>query len=72
MEVVYSYLNNSIDRTGFLAEATVDTLGHVNVVACSSPAAISSSLSLNGNGLGSTEAVKERKRKEDSCELIAV
>lgn len=46
-----THLHDSVNRAGFLAETTVDTLGHVNVIACSSAAAIRSWLSLNGDGL---------------------
>lgn len=56
------YLNNSVDRTGFLAEATVDALGHIDVIASGSPAAISSRLSLNSNGLQSPQ---EQKRETE-------
>lgn len=57
-----SYLNYGINRTGFLAEATVDTLGHINVITCGPPAAISSSLSFNGNGLGSTRGGRDQTK----------
>lgn len=56
-----SYLNNGINRTGFLTEATVDTLGHINVIACGSPAAISSGLSFNSDGLFITERKEAKK-----------
>lgn len=46
-----THLHNGVNRAGLLAEATVDTLGHVDVVACSPAAAIGSWLSLNGDGL---------------------
>lgn len=58
----FSYLNKSINRTSFLAETTVDSLCHVNVIASSSPAAISSSLSLNSNGLRHEET-KDQTRQ---------
>ena len=44
--------NNSIDRTAFLAETTVDALGHVNIISSRPAAAILSLLCFNGNGLG--------------------
>lgn len=45
------YLYNGIHRAGLLTEATVDALGHVDVIASRPPAAISSSLCFNGDGL---------------------
>lgn len=52
------YLNNGINRTGFLAEAAVDAFGHVDVIARGPPAAIGSSLSLNSDSLRSIEKGK--------------
>ena len=46
-----THLHNGINRAGFLAETTVDALGHVNVIACRPAAAICSWLGLNGDGL---------------------
>lgn len=46
-----AHLHNGIHRAGLLAETTVDTLGHVDVIACRPAAAIGSWLSLNGDGL---------------------
>lgn len=61
-----SYLNNGINGTGFLTEATVDTLGHINVIACGSPAAISSGLSFNSDGLFITEGKGKRQKRQDT------
>lgn len=48
-----AHLYNCIHRTGFLAEPTVDTFCHVDVVTCCSPAAVSTRFSFDCNGLGS-------------------
>lgn len=45
-------LNDRVDRTGFLAEAAIDALGHVNVVTGSSAGAIGALLGFDGNSLG--------------------
>lgn len=58
MEDTCFYLNNGINRTGFLAEAAVDAFGHVDVIACGPPAAIGSSLSFNSDSLRSIEKGK--------------
>ena len=47
-----AHLNDGVHRAGLLAEATVDALGHVDVVACGPAAAVGPRLSLNGDGLG--------------------
>lgn len=60
-----SYLNNGINRTGFLTETTVDTLGHINVIACGSPAAIGSGLSFNSDGLFITERKGKGQKRQD-------
>lgn len=57
------YLHNGINRAGLLAEATVDALGHINVIACSSPAAVSASLSLDGDGLSTTRDGKKTQNR---------
>ena len=44
-------LHNGIDRTSFLAETTINTFGHVNIIACCTSATVRTGLSLNGNGL---------------------
>lgn len=58
-ELKVGALHDSVNRAGFLAETTVDTLGHVNVIACSPAAAIRSWLSLNGDGLCRTDGLTE-------------
>lgn len=50
-KIHFSHLNNGVNRTGFLTETTIDALRHIDIVTRSSPAAIGSSLSFNGNGL---------------------
>lgn len=44
--------DNGVDRAGFLAEAAVDALGHVDIVACGSAGAIGTLLSFDGDSLG--------------------
>lgn len=63
------YLHNSINRAGLLAEATVDTLGHVDVVASGPSAAVCTSLSLNGNGLGQTRGQQREDRMSRPREI---
>src|SRR3954470_23956336 len=43
-------LDDGIDRAGFLAEAAIDALGHVDVVARGAPAAVVARLRLDGDG----------------------
>ena len=50
---------DGIDGTSFLAESTVDTLGHVNIVAGSPPTPILPFLSLNSDGLSWTDCLTE-------------
>ena len=45
-------LYDGVHRTSFLAEPTVDALGHVNVISGGSPAAVRTYLGLDGDGLG--------------------
>src|SRR3954454_7425103 len=42
-------LDDRVDRTGFLAEAAIDALRHVDVVARGAPAAILARLRLDGD-----------------------
>src|SRR5215831_2491396 len=44
-------LDDGIDRAGLLAQAAVDALGHVDVVARGAPAAVIARLGLNGDRL---------------------
>src|SRR5262245_28204419 len=44
-------LDDRIDRAGFLAEAAIDALGHVDVVARRAAAAIGTRLGLDGDSL---------------------
>lgn len=46
-----THLHDGVHRTRLLAEAAVDALGHVDVVASRPPAAVASSLCFNGDGL---------------------
>lgn len=46
-----SHLHNGVHRTRLLAEAAVDAFGHVDVVTGRPPAAVGTSLRLNGDGL---------------------
>ena len=50
-------LHNSIHRARFLAESTIDALGHVDIVAGSSARSISTLFSLNGDGLSRANLV---------------
>src|SRR5215471_17808599 len=52
-------LDDGIDRAGLLAEAAVDALGHVDVVARGAPAAVVARLSLDGNGLRRADRLAE-------------
>ena len=52
-------LNNCIDRAALLAEATVDTLGHVNIVTSSPAASVFTLLGLNCNSLGRANGFAE-------------
>lgn len=55
-------LDDGIHGAGLLAEAAVDTLGHVDVIAGGPAAAIISWLSLDGDGLGSADGLAELAR----------
>lgn len=46
-----SHLHNGVHRTRLLAEAAIDAFGHVDVVTGRPPAAVGTSLRLNGDGL---------------------
>lgn len=48
-------LDDGVHGAGFLAEAAVDALGHVDVVAGGSAGAVGSLLGLNGDGLGGAD-----------------
>ena len=48
-------LDNGIHRAGFLAEAAVDALRHVDIVAGRSAGSIGSLLGLDGDGLGGAD-----------------
>ena len=56
MCVCRPHLHDGVHGTGLLAEAAVDALGHVDVVARGSAAAVSARLRLDGDGLGGTHA----------------
>src|SRR5262249_34633393 len=43
--------DNGVDRAGLLAEAAIDALGHVDVIARRAPAAVRARLGLDGDGL---------------------
>jgi len=45
------YLNNGVDWAGLLTESAVNTLCHVDVIACSTSTSICSFFSFNCNGL---------------------
>jgi hypothetical protein len=47
--------DNGIHRTAFLAEATVDTLGHINIVSCCPSATVLSFLGFDCDSLGGAD-----------------
>jgi hypothetical protein len=55
-------LHDCIDRAGLLAEAAVDALRHVDVVACGSSAPVSALLRLDRDGLGGTDSLAQLAR----------
>lgn len=55
-ELEVGTLYDSVHRTRLLTEAAVDAFGHVNVVASRPPAAISTSLCFDADGLGWTDS----------------
>lgn len=55
-------LDDSVNRARLLAESTVDTLGHVDIVSSGPPAAIGAHLRLNGDGLGGTDGLAQLAR----------
>ena len=55
--ILPSYFNNGIDRASLLTEPTVDTLGHIDVISCRSPAPVCSCLGLNGDSLGRADGL---------------
>lgn len=52
-------LDNGVDGAGLLAEAAVDALGHVNVIAGGTAGAIGTLLGFDGNGLGGANLQRE-------------
>lgn len=52
-------LDDGIDRTSFLAETTVDALGHIDIVSSGLPAPVVSGLRFDGNGLCRTNGLAE-------------
>jgi hypothetical protein len=52
-------LDNGVDRARFLAEATVDALGHVNIVTGSATRTVSTGLSLNGDGASRADSLAQ-------------
>lgn len=53
------HLHNGVDRTGLLAEAAVDALGHVDVVTGGPATTISTRLCLDGDSLAQTQGAAE-------------
>merc|ERR1719180_325117 len=58
-ELKVGSLHDGIDRARLLAEATVDALGHVNVVSRGSPRTVAPLLSLNCDCLSGTDGLTE-------------
>ena len=56
---VTKYLDNGVHRTSLLAEATVDALGHVDVISGGASATICPSFRLNGDGLGGAHSLTQ-------------
>ena len=56
---MYSYLNNGVYRASLLTESTIDTLGHIDIISCCSPAPICSCLCLNSDSLGRADSLTE-------------
>src|SRR5262252_1783413 len=52
-------LHDRVDRAGLLAEAAIDALGHVDVVASRAAAAVRARLGLDGDGLGRTDRLTQ-------------
>jgi len=63
-ELKVGSLNNGIHRTCLLTEATVDALGHVNIISCGSSASVSPHLCFNCDSL---LAAKESCRMEEAA-----
>lgn len=58
-ELKVGSLNDGIDRTGFLTESTVDTLGHVNIITGGAATSISAGFGLDGNGLSGADSLAQ-------------
>lgn len=52
--LVVGPFDDGVDGTGLLAEATVDALGHIDIVAGGPPGAVGAGLALDGDGVGGT------------------
>ena len=50
-------LHNGVNRATLLAQAAVDTLGHIDIVASRPPASVHTLFSLNGDGLRRTDSL---------------
>merc|ERR1719494_125996 len=55
-------LDNGINRASFLAESTINTLGHVNIVSCGSATSIWAWLSFNCDRLSWTDSLTQLAR----------
>jgi len=58
-ELKVGTLYDSVHRTGLLTETTVDTFGHVDVIASRPPAAVTSRLRFDGDGLGRADSLTQ-------------
>ena len=54
-----THLYNSINRTGFLTKATVDTFGHVDIISGCPTAPILPLLSFNSDRLSTSTSIKK-------------
>lgn len=67
-----AHLHDGIHRAGLLAEATVDALGHVDVVARGAAAAVRPGLGLNGDGLSPNTTSEEGEPREQRLAMGGV
>ena len=61
-ELEVGALHDGVNRTGLLAEAAVDALGHVNVVSGCPPRSVRSLLGLDSDGLGRADGLTQLAR----------
>ena len=52
--LIVGAFDNGVNWAGLLTEATIDTFGHVNVIASCSSGTVRSGLAFDGDGVGGT------------------